>query len=450
MRRTGLVLLVLILAGCGHELVPESPPGPGVESYVPPADEAVNHGDVDFMVEVTIRGGFQATSLFATESYRTVAREDRAPELNFTWSPELVQRIHTDEGPPLYLVRVDGYGSAKDHIVNPLAAFADHIAYTHSVSGCGAHTISFPTRGFGEPDARVPFLAHAARYEDAPPEIRSLVWNTNVNMMHGFGALEVVDEQDFIELGHALGVELSFDEPNAYVPTTVDGPVDPEVLKADFGYEDPTVVLGEGYPTHMGRAFAHVYQAFSRPGMLRSVAVNVGGRYDAWRDEAPTMDNPGSRAGRYATVLTRVLGAFLSYASVTPSPYRDDGSTIADSLLITITSEANRGVLRTEFENPLCYSQSLVAIGSKVRGGSYGDTDVGGAFPGDRFGYDYIRVFDEETGSVGVSGAEADVDPDELLYDPARIYATTLRLANVGEDDVAAYTDAEPIPVLVR
>jgi hypothetical protein len=236
-------------------------------------------------------------------------------------------------------------------------------------------------------------------------------------------------------------ITLGLEGPTAWIPPTIRGTRTASELQDDFNY-DPA--LAQGHTDFLGVYLLHAYQLFSHPGtgdgLVRGLEIRLSTH--GWLSDTSGMDTLNNKQGAYARSMTRALHAFLSHASNTRNPLQS-GCTLRDSTLIVVTSEFLRTIL-ADTENGYGGSQGMVLIGPTVRGGSYGDTDVSGQNPFQRWGTELILPFDRLSGRS--------LNPGDPRISEEDAYATILAAMGIPKGRIEEITGADvaPIPVMLR
>ena len=484
-----------------------------------------NPGIVDFHIEISSRLGLQLNALFASPSHTLpigtgAGQRFGNDQLNFYWTPNMIQQVPVSgTNRSVYLARVDGFGNVGN---NPLAAYADRIAYSEAVSdgpgGFFPHTDKWKTR-FPSMEASPPPVVHAFHtpfdvpirgirlgipegflgvshegrslpsmdasvaddvglvnlYKDVPlpftyDELKTIVgsfddagtlvsdglqqkldsvWRSTVNMKGNRNDDEPTKLVNGGRNMSTLQYDLRLDgNPTPTLPTNTIS-TDPVLVRNMFGYDDDALInLGQfSGQVHLGRTFFHTWQAMGL-GLARTMAIDINS--DDWHSDRPADDAAAMMAkqGLWANALARVLANFLDFASNTPNPLPGRTGTIADSLLISMTSEFTRTPFNNNnSDNGDGYTQGFCFIGSRVNGGVYGDIDTHTRpLPLDdngitTYGSNRVISFDPVSGELA---------PGTARMLPGDVWKTQMQLLGLTEADYAGHNvDGTPIDCVI-
>lgn len=431
-------------------------------------------------------------------------------KLNFYWTPAAIQSANAGNGRSLHLAAVDGNGAFGANPLATFADRIAVSEAVSDGTGTFSHTASWRQR-FPNAQAPAPSVMHAAHAPaDVPvrgvswgtlpqnaggiehfnrdlPALQASVQNHNaftglykdlplpftheelrrvVGAFDDSGALNNPGVQqkldqlfrnrttlpgaggEAVEVLNAgrslstLSIDLSIDSnPAPYVPSNaITGDIN--VMRSQFGYDDFFMNLGG---VEIGKAMMHIYRAMAL-GVLRTAVINLDS--SDWHSDRPNTDNAtlAAKQGLWATVLTRGLASFLDFAAATDNPF--NSGSIADSLAISMGSE----FCRTPFnnlgvDNGDGFAQSLIFMGSRVKGGSLGDIDTrstplaqdtGGTF----YGESRIQSFDPVTGALAPTGQR---------MSPGSVWKTHMAIMGITESAYSSYAvDGAIIPALVN
>lgn len=179
----------------------------------------------------------------------------------------------------------------------------------------------------------------------------------------------------------------------------------------------------------IGLTLASIYKGWKSQALTTAVVALNSADWHGFDNPGALTNNPMGQQGMWNIALGNALNGLLRSMAVTPDPY-GGGGTMLDSFLIVISSEFTRTPDRTDgagvgTNNNDGGTQGVVLIGSKVKGGTYGD--VAGNLS--------IVGFNPMDGSPSGS-----VRPSE-----ASIYKAIGRLAGIDGAVVDSYAPADPI-----
>jgi len=446
---------------------------------------AASPNSVKYMVEICYRAGAQLNALFPSAGHRTpIANQD--PRLNVYSSPGMIVPLNRDGKDAFFATYTAGQGA--DNLRNVLATTAG--LETVGVATCevldlqtGQHTSNFSTRA--PTGASVaPAVLHAGAYGPARP-VQGIEWSNGggvTNQRGSYPALSAVTSRaQFQSLFRELPMyftkeELklivgSFDDQGALIPgqegalSKVDAmwrsAQDPRsgafndsdvvVVNSKGGRNQSTLSLIQALDTTyntiapnfgaqidnpnggvaLGQALASAAAAFARGASSTfMVALNLGDHHG----DIQAFDTAASKQGQMNIVHGNALAGLWKSAATLMDP-DGDGTTVADHLLVKITSEFTRTALRNGggagSDNGDGGNGAAAWIGKMVRHGSFGNID------GTNGG---VTGFDRVNGSLG--GAV----PSEM-----QAYRTTLKM--MGADSMAGgfgVSAAMPLDALIK
>lgn len=423
---------------------------------------------VKYMVEICYRAGAQLNALFPSAGHMTAVAQ-QSPRLNVYSSPANILPMMRD-GKNTYFARYTA-GQGADRlktILETTTGLADvGIATSEAIDlQTGQHTSNFSSRA-PTGAAVAPAVLHAGAY-GPPRPVQGIEWANGggvTNQRGMYPALSAVTTRaQFQSLFRELPMyftkeELklivgSFDDQGTLIPNSegalqkidamwrsaqdprsgVFNDNDPVVVNSKGGRNQSTLsliaALDQTYTAiapnfgaqidnpnggvALGQAMASAAAAFSRGASSTfMVALNLGD----WHGDIQAFDTAASKAGQMNIVHGNALAGLWQSAAALPDP--DGEGTVADHLLVKITSEFTRTPLRNGggvgSDNGDGGTAGVAWMGKRVRNGSFGNIDgTNGSVIG----------FDRVTGALGGS------TPTEM-----QAYRTSLKI--MGADSMA-------------
>ena len=427
---------------------------------------------VKYVVEICYRAGAQINSLFPSTGAAMTPTASWNPRLN-TYVPNTAITPLNRDGKNSYFATFTA-GQGADRLRNILATTAglETVGVAHSESidlQTGQHTSNFATRA-PTGAAVAPAVLHAGALA-APRPVQGIEWANGggvTNQRGSYPALSAVTSRaQFQALFRELPMYFTkeelklivgaFDDQGQIIPgqegtlqrvdemwratqdprSGVFNPTDPVVVSSKGGRNQSTLsliqALDQTYATiapnfgatidnpnggvALGQALASAASAFTRGASSTfMVALNLGD-WHSDIDGVGNIPNPASKHGQMNIVHGNALAGLWQSAATLPDP--DGQGTIADHLLVKITSEFTRTPLRNGggigSDNGDGGTAGVVYMGKMIRNGNFGDINAttGG-----------VVGFDRTTGATG--GAA----PSEM-----QAYRTTLKM--MGADGMA-------------
>ena len=439
---------------------------------------------VKYLVEICYRAGAQLNSLFPSAGHTIPVAQQNA-RLNIYSSPANIVPLNRD-GKDTYFARYTA-GAGADRLRTILEGTAGletvGVATSEAIDlQTGQHTSNFATRA-PTGAAVAPAVLHAAAFGPARP-VQGIEWANGggvANQRGAYPALSAVSSRaQFQSLFRELPMYFTKEELKLIVGSFDDqgkmvagqegalhkidsmwrsaqdprsgafNDTDVVVVNSTGGRNQSTLSLIQALDTTytqiapnfgatidnpnggvaLGQALASAAAAFSRGASSTfMVALNLGDHHS----DIQARDTVGSKQGQMNIVHGNALAGLWQSAAALPDP--DGQGTVADHLLVKITSEFTRTPLRNGggvgSDNGDGGTSGVAWMGKTVRNGNYGNINgTNGSVVG----------FDRVTGALG--GAT----PTEM-----QAYRTTLKM--MGADGMAGgfgVGAAMPIDAIIK
>lgn len=483
-QRAGLLVTALgvsgsVQSGLMDQIVKKANKRWGREALAQSANSA------KYLVEICYRAGAQINSLFPSAGHTLVATANQNPKLNIYTSSDRHIALNRDGNDTYFAQYTAGQGADKLRTILAGTAGLETVGVAVSEAiqlQTGQHTSNFATRA-PTGAAVAPAVLHAGAIGPARP-VQGIAWASGggvANQRGSYPALASVSSRaQFQSLFRELPMYFTKEELKLIVGTFDDqgklvagqegalhkvdsmwrsaqdprsgafNDTDVVVVNSMGGRNQSTLSLIQALDNTytqiapnfgatidnpnggvaLGQALASAAAAFSRGAASTfMVGLNLGDHHS----DIQARNTVGSKQGQMNIVHGNALAGLWQSAAALPDP--DGQGTVADHLLVKITSEFTRTPLRNGggvgSDNGDGGTSGVAWMGKMIRNGSYGNIDgVSGAVVG----------FDRVTGAMG--GAR----PTEMMA-----YRTTLKI--MGADGMAGgfgVGAAMPIDAIIK
>lgn len=444
---------------------------------------AATGGPVHFVVEILFRAGFQFNSLFPSRGHMVDPRNNR--KLNVYSSPGMISAYRPAGGTKDAYIARFGTGVGGDKLLATLASInagGERVGLATSESVqllTGQHTGNSYARAPNN-SAPCPAQLHAMHAEAAP--VQGIEWRNGQDTTNQVGAAVsnrlslIKNRADFLQLFRDVPMYFTREELQLVIGeiqngTTIRrGAIDDldamfrvkEMAGADRAAE--VSLIGRGlaqsnlllpaiealYAAHapkftgidqalggsqLGQALNSAIAAF---GTGATTTFTVSLESDDWHRDINMLDDPAGKQGVWNTYLGNALSGFLQAAAEVANPF-EPGKTIADSMLLSMSSEFTRTPNRRGGENDPNNpgsdngdggTQAFVFLGSRVKTGSYGNISGAGTVSG----------FDPQTGATLAASPNVS---------EAMVWKTTAGLMGIPSS-ATGMVQAAPLPALIK
>lgn len=400
-------------------------------------------GPVHFVVEILFRAGFQLNSLFPSRGHMVDPRNN--PKLNMYSSPGMISAYRPAGGTKDAYIARFGTGVGGDKLRATLASINAGgervgLATSESIMLQDSQHTGNPYTRAPNTSAPCPAQLHAMFAEATP--VQGIEWRNGQATTNQVGAaatnrLSLVKSRgDFQQLFRDVPMYFTKEELQLVIgeiengSLTRRGAIDDldamfrirEMAGADRAAQ--VSLSGRGlaqsnlllptieslYAAHqakfvgidqglggcqLGQALNSAIAAF---GAGATTTFTVSLESEDWHRDINALDNPAGKQGLWNTYLGNALSGFLEAAAAVANPF-ESGKTIADSMLLSMSSEFTRTPNRKGAEadpmnpgndNGDGGTQAFAYLGSRVKTGSYGNISGGGSVSG----------FDPQTGAT--------------------------------------------------
>ncbi len=416
---SGLGLSSAVQAGLMEKIVKKAKRNWGAEAL------AADTVRAKFFVEILFRAGLQFNCLFPSAGHMDAGR---GQALNFYSSQNRVMPLERD-GRRVYFAQYtagDGADRLRNELATNPALSAVNVATSETVDlQDGQHTGNFAIRSPNNGMA-CPAVLHS-QFAPARP-VQAIEWNNGAattNARANFPALSRVQNgTQFEGLFRDLPMYFTFDELKVITGTIENGGVvngqkgsigrmdDLFIAKAVQGANEVATVSLQGRGQAQISALANLQAGFTAASAnftdatnnLGGVPVGQGLAYAAaafsrglastftismdsgdWHGDIPALDDPNSKQGRWNRSVGNALAGLWRAAAALPDP-DDQSKTVADGLLVSLTSEftrtANRNGGGAGNDNGDGGTQAFVYMGKMVKNGSFGNITKDGETKG--------------------------------------------------------------------
>jgi hypothetical protein len=438
---------------------------------------------VNYCVELLFRAGAQIDSLFPSPGHFNTPVGSREPRLNVYSSPANIIKYTSPnaQAMPVYIAKYTA-GVGGDQLattIGTLNSATERIGISTSSSvnlQTGQHTSNFSSRA-PNGSAPCPAVLHASLAAPAP--VNGIEWNNGVsttNQRGSLGALaRVSDQTTFNGLFKNVPMFFSLDElkliageiENGSVKSgglgqgaigdlddlylsakTVPGAADmKQVSVAGRGQAQLSLLaaIQSTFTTQsanftninqnlagaqLGVAMCSALAAFANGA---STTMTISMDFGDWHGDINSLDDATGKQGQFNTYVGNAISGFLKSAAALPN-FFDPSKKIADSLLISLSSEFTRTPLRNGSgaggDNGDGGTAAFAFIGSSVKSGALGDiTGTNGNLVG----------FNPTTGAVGGASTISE----------AMVWKTTNKLLGIA-DSATSMVAANPISYIVK